>query len=160
VVAASGHLLDHCRPTKPGITVDGVLDAPNGTAPPMHTRCSVTVIRERGFDLAKELIVTPAGLTVRTRQPYDQLIWPGTHGTWEAVAWEFVVTRDGAFTVSSDDIFGIKPGKHRYTPDWQWTRSGPKPGDGGANCRFMTGGSSGGSWGTAGPDIAWVSACQ
>jgi hypothetical protein len=82
------------------------------------------------------------------------------HGNWEATSWEFVVTRNRAVTVAENDIYGIKPGKHVHAPDWRWTRSGPTAGSGGASCRYASGGSSGESWGRAGPDILWVSACR
>jgi hypothetical protein len=159
VVAASGHLLDNCRPRVPAVAVDGVLNAPDGKAPPMHVRCVVRVTRRQGFDLAQELIVTPPSLNVHLRRAYGQLTWPRRHGNWEAVAWEFVVTRNRAVTVSEDDIYGIKPGKHGSAIDWQWTRSGPTQGDGGGNCRFISGGGSGDSFGGGGPDVVWISAC-
>jgi hypothetical protein len=161
VVANSGHLLDNCRPQVPGVAVDGVLDAPHGLAPPMHARCMISLSRERGFYDAHELIVTPPSLRVHVSRRYGQVFWPRNHGTWEAIAWEFVVTQHHAVTVSEDDIYGIKRGKHAEAPHWQWTRSGPVArSKDTTNCRFTTGGGTGGSWGAGGPNVFWVTACS
>lgn len=160
VVAASGHLLDQCRPLAPGVPVDGVLVAPHGAAPPMRARCSVRLVRGRGFYLAQELIVSPPGLQVRVGQPYDGLTWPRRQNrNTEAVAWEFVVTRGVARTVASSAIYTTKRVKHRHAPAWDWVGSGPKgPSDGGGIC--WGSGSSGSSWGGFGPTVVWVSACH
>ena len=43
VVAASGHLLDHCRPEEAGVAVQGQIYPPRGNTPPMAATCSVTL---------------------------------------------------------------------------------------------------------------------
>lgn len=155
VVAASGHLLDHCRPEQPGVAVTGRIDPPaGGKAPPLQARCSVSIRRERGFDVAQVLVVTPPGLRgVHLRQPYGQLAWLQSGQTAEAVAWTFVVTRDGAISVDSSEVDATKPAD-RMAPDWQWTGS-EWQGPGGSRC----GGFGGGGGGAAGPLVEWVSAC-
>src|SRR5581483_872065 len=56
VVAAAGHLLDHCRPARAGVPVQGRIEPPSGDAPPMAATCSVTVRDEGSFLLAQALI--------------------------------------------------------------------------------------------------------
>ena len=95
VVAAAGHLLDHCRPRSSGVAVTGRIDPPSGNAPPLQARCSVTLRREKGFDVAQVLIVTPPSLHgVRVEEPYGTFTrpTPQNHNA-EAIAWQFVVTR-------------------------------------------------------------------
>lgn len=155
VVAATGPLLDNCRPRVSGVAVDGVLYAPNGATPPMPARCSVRATRERGFYLAQELIVTPPTLKVHVGRPYGQLTWPQrAHGNWVAVSWQFVVTRGGAVPVDSFELYGEKSSKHHEAPDWTWTRSGPSD-------RYSEPcGGMGAISGGVSPDITWVSACR
>jgi hypothetical protein len=154
VVAASGRLLDNCRPTVPGAAVDGVLYAPKMAAPPMQVRCSVRVTPHRGFDVAQELIVTPGRLKARLRAAYGELTWPRAHPNWGAIAWQFVVTRDRAVPVVASSLYGEKSVKHRQAPEWVWTRSGPSGG-----IREPCGGDYSISGGLA-PDVVWVSACD
>jgi hypothetical protein len=155
VIAASGHLLDGCRPSLPGDAVDGVLEEPRGAAPAMPVRCSVRVTRKRGFDVAQELVVTPARLKVHLRRPYGQLTFPRASGNWEAIAWQFVVTRAGAVPVASSELNGQLTVKHRRAPEWSWTRSGPSN-EGTQACIGGLESISGGN----GPDVLWVSACR
>jgi hypothetical protein len=108
VVAASGHLLDRCTPQAPGVAVYGQIYLPTGDDPPMDARCSVSITPEGAFSVAQVLVVTPPGLAgVQIYQPYETL-WPNGHTLplasdppYEAIAWEFVVTREGATPVAA-----------------------------------------------------------
>jgi hypothetical protein len=103
VVAAAGHLLDHCRPQTPGVAVEGQIYPPSGSGPPMDAQCSVSLSWDGNFLVAQTLVLIPPGLTgVQIYQPYETL-WPITQflpltasPPYEAIAWEFVVTRDQA----------------------------------------------------------------
>jgi len=156
VLAATGHLLDHCAPVRSGIAVIGRIDAPKHSAPPLHTRCSIGLRREHGLFRAQVLVVSPPSLRgVRVRSPYEQLgyLKPGQNAT--AVGWLFVVTRSGAISVDSTSIETTK--NHRGgAPDWQWTTSGFEPKPGGTKC----GGTGGGGGGSIGPYIEFVSKCR
>lgn len=154
VVAASGHLLDHCRPTTPGVSVVGHIDPPTGTAPPMQARCSVTLRRERGFYVAQELVVTPPDLRgVHIEEPYGTFTRPTPpNENAEAIAWQFVVTRDGATSVSTTDEDSTVSAD-RMAPDWTWTGS-KWQGPGSSQC-----GGGGGGEGIDGPYVSFVSAC-
>jgi hypothetical protein len=155
VVSATGHLLDHCRPTAPGVSVVGRIDPPSGNAPPLQARCSVSLRREHGFYVAQVLIVTPPNLHgVRVEEPYEGL--SGTNAenrNTEAIAWQFVVTRNGGTSINSAEQ-DTTVAADRMTPDWTWTGSRWE-GPGGSRC----GGSGGGSGGVDGPDISFVSVC-
>ena len=73
---------------------------------------------------------------------------------YEAVAWQFVVTKDGATPVAAAEQDATKPAD-RMAPDWSWTRSGVRDlGSGSSRC-----GGSGGSWGGADPTVEFISAC-
>jgi hypothetical protein len=156
VVAATGHLLDRCRPQRAGVPVVGRIDPPSGDAPPMRARCSIGLRRERGFLVAQVLIVTPPGLRgVHVREPYEGLVGPHTRSrNTEAIAWQFVVTRNGASSVYSAEIDTTRSGT-RMAPDWTWTGS-KWQGPGGSRC----GGSGEGFGGIDGPDIEFVSVCS
>jgi len=161
VVAATGHLFDHCRPTGPGASVVGRIDAPRRSAPPMRARCSITVRHERSFDLAQALVITPPSLRgIRVNEPYEALPWfPGAGNTTinaEAIAWQFVVTRDGATSVDSTSVESAKAGSGLMAPDWQWTSSGWTGRPGGSRC----GHTGGGGGGYVGPYVEFVSACR
>jgi hypothetical protein len=108
VVAAAGHFFDHCLPQTPGVPVDGQINAP-GATPPMDARCSISVSSEGTFLVAQALVLIPPGLTgAQIYEPYETL-WPidepvlGLLGDppYEAIAWEFVVTRDRAIPVAA-----------------------------------------------------------
>jgi len=154
VVAASGHLLDHCRPERAGIAVQGQIDPPSGDTPPMQATCSVTVQDEGDFLVAQAVIVSPPDLgSVDTGQPYEQL---SVHhaAPYEALAWQFVVTEDGATPVAAAEADATKPA-NRMAPDWSWTSSGVRQlGSGDSRC-----GGSGESFGGFGPTVEFVSAC-
>jgi hypothetical protein len=154
VVASSGHLLDRCRPQTPGVAVRGEIDAPDGSAPPLDTTCTVTIHREGGFWVAQALVLSPPGLRVRVQDPYEKLpsLTPGRNS--EAIAWEFVVTKYGATSVASAEGDASKTAD-RMANFWQWSGSSwVRGGDG----RCGGWGSSGGSF--AGPAIDFVSVCH
>jgi len=154
VVAAAGHLLDNCRPQAPGVAVTGRIDPPRGDAPPMQARCSVSLERRRGFVIAQVLAVTPPSLRgVHVQQPYEKLAWLKPGRSAEEIAWEFVVTRDGAISVDSAEVDATRPA-NRMAPDWSWTGSDWQ-GPGGSRC----GGFGGGGGGAAGPLVEFVSVC-
>ena len=155
VVAATGHLLDHCRPTSPGVAVSGKIVAPKASAPPMSARCSITLQRERGFLVAQMLIAIPPRYRgVHLQPPYEQLTWPKSGRNAETIGWQFVLTRKGAISVGSTSMESTKPG-NSMAPDWQWTTSGWKGQPGGSRC----GGTGGGGGGYVGPLVEFVSVC-
>lgn len=143
VVAASGHLLDHCRPERAGVAVQGLIYPPSGGTPPMHARCSVSIKNEGNFLRAQVLIVSPPGRRhVHVRQPYVQLTTASTnptHSPYEASVWEFVVTNDGTTPVAAAEAEATKPGKGRETfwslmgSHWQKSGDGICGGTGGSS---------------------------
>ena len=156
VVANTGHLLDHCRPTAPGVAVTGRIDAPKHSAPPLRTRCSVRLHHKRGFDVAQVLVFSPRHYRgVHLRSPYEQFTWPRPGGNAEAIGWEFVVTRDGVTSVDSTTVETAKAARGG-APDWQWTTSGWTGHQGGSHC----GHTGGGGGGYIGPLVEFVSACR
>src|SRR3954470_15782657 len=75
VVAASGHLLDHCRPERAGVAVEGQIFPPSGDTPPMSATCSVSIQDEGQFLVAQTLIASPPDLglgDLHLDQPYEQ----------------------------------------------------------------------------------------
>lgn len=155
VVDASGHLLDHCRPQRPGIAVTGRIDAPKQSAPPLQVRCSVSLRRERGFLVAQLLAVTtPGPRGARLHPTYEEFEFPRPGGNATVIGWQFVVTRDGATSVGSSSMESTRPA-NRMAPDWQWTTSGWKGRPGGSRC----GGTGGGGGGYEGPFVEFVSVC-
>lgn len=153
VVAASGHLLDHCRPKLAGVPVQGRIYSPDRSAPPMSATCSVSLRHEGRFLVAQALVVTPPGLGyVRIRQPYVEVTTAHARPPNEASVWEFVVTRDATIPVASAGAEATRPDK-RWATDWsligsQWKRQG------GSRC-----GGSGEEWGGAEPTIEFISPC-
>jgi hypothetical protein len=123
VVAASGGFLDRCHPQRPGVAVHGEIDAPGGAAPPMDATCSVTLHSEGRFLVAQALVLTPSDLQgVRVRQPYEVVSLPKLPRPYEAIAWEFVVTKDGAVMVAGMTRDATKVGD-RMAPGWVWNGS-------------------------------------
>jgi hypothetical protein len=125
VAAAAGGLLDRCRPQRSGSGVRGEIDtpAPGGSAPPMAAKCSVTLHSEGTFLVAQVLVLTPPNLQgVRVRQPYQMLSLPKLTRSYEAIAWEFVVTKKGASTVAGMTRDATKVGD-RMAPGWYWLGS-------------------------------------
>jgi len=127
----------------------------------MRARCSITLRHGRGFDLAQVLVITPPSLRgIHVSEPYEALPWfPGAGNTKinaEAIAWQFVVTRDGAMSVDSTSVESARAGSGRMAPDWQWTSSGWTGRPGGSLC----GHTGGGGGGYPGPLVEFVSICR
>jgi hypothetical protein len=155
VVAATGHLLDHCRPHTSGVSVLGRIDPPTGNAPPLQARCSIDLHAERGFYVAQVLVVTPPNLPgVHIQAPYESLAVPylRNHNT-QVIGWQFVVTRKGATSVESAETDTTRSGRG-MAPSWDWTGSTWEPGD-----TSLCGGSDGGFGGVNGPEVRFVSFC-
>lgn len=158
-VAAAGHLLDHCRPQTPGVAVYGQIDSPAGAAWPLDARCSISLGSEGSFSVAQVLVVSPPGLTgVQIYQPYETL-WPNgrtfpvaSDPPFEAIAWEFVVTRDGAIPVAASTEAASKDST-QTAAFWGWNGASFER-DGMGTC-----GGESYSWGGTGPSIEWISAC-
>jgi hypothetical protein len=120
----------------------------------MQARCLIALEPRRGFSIAHVLVVTPPSLQgVHIQQPYEKLAWLKQGQNAEAIAWEFVVTRDGAISVDSFEVDATKPG-NRMAPDWNWTGSDWQ-GPGGSRC----GGFGGGGGGAAGPMVEFITIC-
>ena len=77
------------------------------------------------------------------------------HGNREAIAWQFVVTKNGATSVAAASVEATRQAK-KMAPDWEWTSAGHGSRPGGSRCGG-TGGSSGGS---TGPSVQFVSICR
>jgi hypothetical protein len=158
VVAAAGHLLDHCRPQEPGVPVDGQIYPPSGTAAPMDARCSISISSAGRFLVAQVLVLTPPGLQgVQIYQPYVTLWQVGgpfsqpTSPFFQAIAWEFVVTRERAIPVAASSM-SQSTRSTKSQPIWDWSGTGFGP-EGSLNC--------GGGVITVGtgPELDFVSAC-
>ncbi|HEY2354231.1 MAG TPA: hypothetical protein VGH79_04950 [Gaiellaceae bacterium] len=156
VVAATGHLLDKCRPRTSGVSVAGRIDPPSGNAPPLQARCSIDLQRRQGFYNAQVLVVTPPDLSgVHVDAPYEGLTAPFRRNeNTQAIGWQFVVTRDGATSVNSAQTDTTRSGQRGFIPAWTWTGTTWEPADG-----VRCGGSDGGSGGVNGPDVRFVSFC-
>ena len=88
----------------------------------MQATCSVTLQNQGHFLVAQTVIVSPPDLgPVDTGQPYEQL---SVHhpSPYEAPAWQFVVTKDGATPVAAAEADATEPADH-MAPDWTWTSS-------------------------------------
>jgi hypothetical protein len=159
VVTASGHLLDHCRPQTPGVAVYGQIEPPAGDAPPMNAQCSISITSQGSFSVAQVLVVTPPGPSgVQIYQPYETL-WPNgrtlpiaSNPPYEAIAWEFVVTEDGATPVAASTQAASKDST-QMASFWGWNGTGFEQ-DATGTC----GGTAYARGGT-GPDIEFISAC-
>ena len=160
VVSAAGHLLDHCRPQTPGVAVEGQIYPPSGTAPPLDAQCSVSLSSAGRFLVAQVLVLAPPGLTgVQIFQPYETL-WqfsplgapPPAPPPYEAIAWEFVVTRERAIPVAASSVAASKPSSGTI-PLFDWSGAGWQS-RGSGSC-----GGTGAVWGGAGPEIAFITAC-
>lgn len=158
VLASTGHLLDDCRPSSPGIPVIGEIKAPHGSAPPLRARCSVDIEHERGFLSAQVLIATPPAFTsIHLQQPYEQFTVPKplSATSREMTAWLFVVTHAGVISTDSTGFTSARPGK-QWVPDWQWTTNGFERGSGTSRCGWLFSIPGGGS---RGPIVQFVSIC-
>jgi len=162
VVAAAGHLLDNCLPQAPGVPVDGQIDPPSGNAQPMDAQCSISISSEGTFLVAQVLVLIPPDLSgVQIYQPYETL-WPidkpvpaplASTPPYEAIAWEFVVTRDGAIPVAASTISATSS-SGKTVPFFDWNGKGWQQ-DGTSTC----GGESFAGGGT-GPEIEFIAACS
>lgn len=152
VVAASGHLFDHCRPVRAGAPVRGEIDSPDGNSPPLRATCSVRLRREGRFWRARALVLSPPDLRYEPMtQPVAQPL--ASRENAEEIVWEFVVTKNGAVSVDGSERDASKSAD-RMATDWSWTGSAwEKTGD--ARCGGF--GSAGG--GADGPVIEFVSVC-
>jgi hypothetical protein len=160
VVAAAGHMLDHCRPQTPGVPVDGRLDAPAGaTAPPMTAQCSVSLTPEGSFWDAQVLVLIPPGLQgVTIQQPYEffgpPIAFESAPPPFEAIAWEDAVTSEGAVSVAAtlaDAVDSSPTGQMAPSYTWNgtaWVLTGT------ALCGFH-----GGAWGPD-PTVEFISVCS
>ncbi|HEY2354232.1 MAG TPA: hypothetical protein VGH79_04955 [Gaiellaceae bacterium] len=110
VVASTGHLLDNCRPTRPGVAVSGEIKAPRNSAPPMSARCSISLQHEHGFVRAQVFVTIPAGHRAHVQEPYEFIHYPKPKwNNTEAIAWLFVVTHKGAI---STNAFNMTAARH------------------------------------------------
>ena len=150
VVAATGHLLDHCRPERSGAAVEGTIEPPSGSGPSMDARCSVSLHSEGRFVVAQVLVLIPPDLHgVQVRQPYDTLSYRKRPPPYEAIAWQLVVTTDGAVTVAGF-THDATTAANRMAPEWTWSGSSwGRPGS--ARCGYE--GFAGG------PSLDLISAC-
>lgn len=156
VVAASGDLLSRCRPQEAGVAVQGQIAAPGWNAPPLNVSCSVSIRREAGFLVAQALIVDPPGLQqVQVSEPYERLSLPERPSSLEAIAWQFVVTRNGATPVAAATA-DRSEGADRMAPMWTWSSSGwERAGDSHCGGALTTGGLPGSY-----PTVEFISVCH
>jgi hypothetical protein len=122
----------------------------------------VSLSSEGTFLDAQVLVLIPAGLTgVQIFQPYETL-WPNGHPfpftltaspPYEAVAWEFVVTRYRAIPVAAATLAATND-SNRMAPFFGWNGTGWQQ-DGEATC-----GGGGVGFGGTGPEIEFISACS
>lgn len=160
VAAASGHLLDHCLPQTPGFPVNGQIDPPVPNVPPLPSECSISLSSEGSFLTAQVLVLSPPGLSgVQIFQPYETL-WPNgqfvglaSPPPYEAIAWEFVVSREKATPVASASLTATNA-SNQVVPFFDWNGSGWRQ-SGSYSC-----GGGGFSAGGRGPEIAFISTCQ
>jgi hypothetical protein len=163
VVAAAEHLLDQCRPQTPGVPVEGLINPPSADAPPMSAQCSVFISSRGAFWVAQVVILSPPGvLGLPIVQPYETLWQPGLppptlSPPFEEIAWEFVVTREGASPIAAATAYAINP-SHQMAPLWYWSGTG---------WQLAGTGPCGGSdfvpsaaLGTIGPYIAFIGGCS
>jgi len=162
VVAASGHLLDKCRPQTSGVAVDGEIDPPSGNDPPMSARCSVSISSPGTFWVAQVLVLVPPGLQgVTVLQPYEVFgppygldsppPWPAP--PFEAIAWEFVVTKNGAFPVASATVAASNSSSSgQMDSSFSWNGKAWQGGGGSCGGRMW-------AWGGRFPTVEFISAC-
>jgi hypothetical protein len=152
VVGVAGHLFDGCRPLAAGVAVEGEIDAPDLSAPPMRAKCSVRLEPKGRFWVAQALVLVPPDLPpVHIRLPYRQLPRLKRPAPYEAIAWQFVVTKDGATSTGGATLDATK-GAARMAPGWALT--GPEAEQGRAStsrCGYQ------GFYGT--PFVDFISVC-
>ena len=134
--------------------MQGQIYPPTGSTPRMSASCSVSLRREGQFLVAQVLIASPRGIDhARVNQPYEEL---SVHhaSPYEVVAWQFVVTKNGATPVAATEVDATKS-SNRMAPNWSWTSSGvQRLGSGSSRC-----GGSGESWGGTSPSVEFISVC-
>jgi hypothetical protein len=159
VVAAAGHLLDQCRPQTPGVPVEGQINPPSGNAPPLSAQCSISFSSEGSFWVAQVLVLTPPGLSgLSIGTAYETLSYPpplSTPPPWEAIAWEFVVTKDVATPVISASESATTASNGVI--EWGWTPTGWQSAGPGGCVGYPGGGYSFGL--TPGPFIQFFLTC-
>jgi hypothetical protein len=115
----------------------------------------VSIQNEGRFLAAQTLIANPPDLSLGDLHvnQYEQLSLHHA-SPYEAVAWQFVVTKDGATPVAAAEADATKPAD-RMAPGWSFTSSGvQRLGSGSSRC-----GGSGGSWGGTTPTVEFISVC-
>ena len=126
----------------------------------MSAQCSLSVSSEGTFLVAQVLVLVPPGLTgVQIFDPYETL-WPNgqfvsltASPPYEAIAWEFVVTREEAIPVAAATLTASNS-TGQIAPFYYWTGTGGQ---------LQGSGSCGGTafaWGGTGPYIEFISACS
>lgn len=121
VVGAAGHLLDHCRPTRPGVPVQGRIYPPGGNLPPMPATCTVRLRNEGRFLMAQAVILTPPGSARDVSGSEPNLGIRGSHfkQPWEVLVWDSVVTKNGATRVNAASEFdNTKHFSQRTASEW------------------------------------------
>ncbi len=157
VVAAMGPLLDRCTPLGEGVPVQGWIDPPNGNAPSMRAECSITLQRQGSFLVGQVLVLIPpelSGVHVGGG-PYELVALPEWDVSAEVVAWDFVVTADGAVLVASSSAGMTRPADV-MAPLWGWTGT---RWEGGGESRCGGGWGSGGGSGGMDVGIEFISVC-
>jgi hypothetical protein len=125
----------------------------------MSAQCSLSISPEGTFWVAQVLVLVPSGLTgVQIFQPYETL-WPNGHAVpltasppYEAIAWEFVVTRDKASPVAAATLTSSNS-SDQTVPFFSWNGTSWQQ-DGTGTC-----GGTSFAWGGASPDIEFISVC-
>jgi hypothetical protein len=118
----------------------------------MRAMCLVRIKHEGRFLVAQALIASRLAVgELHVAQPYEEL---SVHhaSPFEAIAWEFVVTKDGATPVAASEADATRAA-NRMAPDWDWTGS-QWQGPGGSRC-----GGTGSSEGGFGASITFISVC-
>ena len=161
VVAASGHLLDQCSPQTPGVAVFGQISPPSGSAPPMSAECSVSIDSKGAFSVAQALVLIPPGLPAVTfEQPYEVFAPPYSVFSppvilppYEVIAWQLVVTRNGAVPVAAATVEASNSSSSgQMVPEFVWDGTAWRSA-GAVSC-----GGQSWSWGTD-PSIDFISVC-
>ena len=125
----------------------------------MGAQCSLSISSEGIFWVAQVLVLIPPGLAgVQIFQPYETLRPTGhfaglsTSPPYEAIAWQFVVTRDKAIPVAAATL-SATDSSSRMAPSWIWNDSGWRQ-EGQSSC-----GGTEFAFGGRGPEIEFISAC-
>lgn len=125
----------------------------------MSAQCSLSISQDRTFWVAQVLVLVPPDLSgVQVFQPYE-LLWPlgsfvglTSSPPYEAIAWEFVVTRDKAIPVAASSLAATNSSS-QTAPVFDWHRSGWRQ-DGAVSC-----GGTGFAFGSRNPAVEFISVC-